>query len=50
MMETLYELRSDTGFCRLFDFFADAKEELERLVKRGKFTKDDLYIARVVTE
>ena len=50
MMEMLYELRSDSGFCRLFDFFADASRAMAELILSGKFKDDELYITRVVTE
>ena len=50
MMETLFELRSDSGFCRVFDFFADASTAMAELIMRGKFHADELYITRVVTE
>ena len=50
MMETLYELRSKNGFCRIFDFFADAQNEMDSLVMHGVFADGDLYITRVVTE
>ena len=50
MMETIFELRSDSGFCRLFDFFDEAKDEMARLITRGKFKANELYITRIVTE
>ena len=50
MMETLFELRDDKGFCKLFDFFEDAIAEKFALVKNGRFGIDDLFITRVVTE
>ena len=50
MMETLFELRSTSGFCRLFDFFDEANTALAELVKIGRFRPDELYISRVVTE
>ena len=50
MMETLYELRTADGFCRLFDFFADANSEMHALISQGVFKEGDLYITRVVTE
>lgn len=49
-METLFELRSTSGFCRLFDFFDEANTAMAELIKDGKFRQDDLYINRVVTE
>ena len=50
MMETLFELRTDSGFCRVFDFFEEAKELMAELIESGRFRKSDLYITRVVTE
>ena len=50
MMETLYELRTDSGFCRLFDFFEEANAKMAELIESGRFRKNDLYITRVVTE
>ena len=50
MMEMLYELRSTSGLCRLFDFFEDANKAMTELIESGKFRKADLYIDRVVTE
>ena len=50
MMEMLYELRNHSGFCRVFDFYADAKIELESLIRCGMFEDGDLYINTVVTE
>lgn len=50
MMETLFELRSDTGLCQLFDFFHEAYDAMEELIDRGKYSAEQLYITRVVTE
>ena len=50
MMETLYELRAESGFCRVFDFFADAKAVMSDLIMRGVFADGELYITRIVTE
>ena len=50
MMEMLYELRSTSGFCRLFDFFEEANTALAEMVASGKYRNDELYISRVVTE
>lgn len=50
MMETLFELRSTSGFCRLFDFFDEANTAMAELIQKGKFRHDELYISRVVTE
>ena len=50
MMETLFELRSANGFCRLFDFFEDANRAMLLLIAEGKFKANDLFIDRVVTE
>lgn len=50
MMETLFELRSDTGLCRLFDFFFEANEAMRELIEGGRFSAEQLYITRVVTE
>ena len=50
MMETMFELRSDNGLCRLFDFFADAMDAMKVLVGCGDYREDELYITRVVTE
>ena len=50
-MEMLYELRSTTcNFCRLFDFFEEANTAMKELLNSGKFSRDELYINRVVTE
>ena len=50
MMEMLYELRSTTGLCRLFDFFEEANTAMAELIASGKFRSGELYINRVVTE
>lgn len=50
MMETLFELRSNSGYCRLFDFFDEAKAAMAELIAYGKFRDNELFIARVVTE
>ena len=50
MMETLFELRAQNGFCRVFDFFADAQSEMNTLIMQGVFGDGDLYISHVVTE
>ena len=50
MMETLFELRSDTGYCSLFDFFDEASTRMAELIASGKFRNDELYITRVITE
>lgn len=50
MMEFLYELRSTTGLCKLFDFFEDARTAMTEMVDSGKYRSDELFIARVVTE
>lgn len=50
MMETLFELRSDTGYCSLFDFFEEASTRMNELIASGKFRNGDLYITRIVTE
>ena len=50
MMETLYELRSTSGFCRLFDFFEEASTAMAELIQKGTFRYDELFISRVVTE
>lgn len=50
MMETIFELRTENGFCRLFDFFDDAQFEKLDLVRKGIFTDDELFITRIVTE
>ena len=50
MMEMLYELRSTSGFCRLFDFFEEANTAMAELIAKGTFRHDELYINRVVTE
>ena len=49
MMETLFELRS-ANTCRLFDFFEEAKTAMDELIASGKFSSEDLFIERVVTE
>ena len=50
MMEIMYELRSTSGFCRLFDFYGDATTALAELVRNGKFRQDELYINQLMTE
>lgn len=50
MMEIIYELRSTSGFCRLFDFYGDAITALAELVRNGKFRQDELYINQLMTE
>ena len=50
MMETMFELRAENGFCSLFDFFEEAKTAMESLISRGKFAENELFITRVVTE
>ena len=50
MMETLFELRSDSGYCSVFDMFADADARRIDLVLRGVFSADELYITRVISE
>ena len=51
-METLFELRlrTDNKFCRVFDFFADARNAMSDLILRGVFASGDLYITRIVSE
>ena len=49
-MEMLYELKTKSGFCRVFDFFADAKFAMDALIRQGVFAEDELYINTVVTE
>ena len=49
-METLFELRADNGFCRVFDFFADASNAMSDLIMRGIFARGELYITRIVSE
>ena len=50
MMETLFELRTQSGFCRVFDFFDEADTERVRLIGEGVYRESDLFITRVVTE
>lgn len=50
MMETLFELRSISGYCRLFDFYDEADMARDELVRAGRFAYGDLFITRVVTE
>ena len=50
IMETLFELRADNGFCRVFDFFADASNAMSDLIMRGIFARGELYITRIVSE
>ena len=50
MMETLFELRSVSGLCRLFDFFHDAQKAMTDLIDSGTYKADELFITRVVTE
>ena len=50
MMETLFELRSESGFCSLFDFFDEASTRMAELIASGKFRNGELYITRIVTE
>ena len=50
MMETLFELRTRGGFCRLFDFFEDADIERTRLIGEGIYRESELFITRVITE
>lgn len=50
MMEIMYELRSTSGFCRLFDFYTEATTALAELVRNGKFRQDELYINQLMTE
>ena len=50
MMEFLYELRSTSGFCRLFDFFDEASTAMAELIAKGTFRHDELFINPVMTE
>lgn len=50
MMEMLYELRSTSGLCRLFDFFQEAHDTMQDLIASGTYSADELFINRVVTE